>query len=113
MKHCRLQQNNGALSGLGRTVSVLAILLVGLVSYLAVNPTAHEFFHPDAGDTDHECVVTAFAASEGLFVPPQLDLRPASEVVRQIHLIAVEVQHDPLSRLLPPVCGPPHLRAIA
>jgi hypothetical protein len=72
---------------LGQVVAWLAVGLVGLLAWLAADPAAHEFFHPDAagqascahGHTacahdhaadapsadshdEHRCIVTAFAA---------------------------------------------------
>jgi hypothetical protein len=72
---------------LGRAVAWLAVGLVGLLSWLAADAEAHEFFHPDAAGhstcahghagcthglpadsekstahDEHQCIVTAFAA---------------------------------------------------
>jgi hypothetical protein len=107
MKPFRFQHKKGSLSLFGKAVSVAAVLLIGLVAYLASSPEAHEFFHPDAGHEDHECVVTSFAAGEGLYLAPQIDLQPATVVVQWVHFEAVEVLRNSSVCLLPPVCGPP------
>jgi hypothetical protein len=113
MKPYRFQQNDGDLSRFGKIVSLAAFLLIGLVSYLTVNPAAHEFFHSDADHADHECVVTAFAAGEALYLAPQIGVRPTVVAVQRVHFVAGEVLRDASARILPPVCGPPVRRLIA
>src|ERR1700704_6489090 len=73
MKLFRFQHKKGGLSLFGKTMSLVAVLLIGLVSYLASSPEAHEFFHPDADHADHDCAVTAFAAGGGVFLAPHID----------------------------------------
>lgn len=107
MKTYRFQQNDGGLSRFGKIVSLAAVLLVAFVSYLSVNPRAHEYFHKDAGHEDHECVVTAFAAGEGLYLAPEIELRPATVVVQWVHFVAGEIIRESSEGFLPPVCGPP------
>lgn len=44
--------------------AVIASLLTGVVlllNALAASPTLHEWFHADAGKTEHQCAVTLFA----------------------------------------------------
>ncbi|HTZ19970.1 MAG TPA: hypothetical protein VMC06_03735 [Opitutaceae bacterium] len=113
MKSVRFQQNHGSLSRFGKVVSVAAVLLIAFISYLAVNPRAHEFFHHDADHPDHECVVTAFAAGEGLYLAPAIELWPTAVVVQRVHFGAGEVLRDAFARLLPPACGPPVRSLIA
>jgi hypothetical protein len=103
----RLVKRNGQLTLLAQGVSLLAVLLVGVLGYLSVNPQAHEFFHHGAGQGDHECVVTAFAAGEGLYVAPQVVPRPDRLVVERVAVIAREISRQSPDDRLPPACGPP------
>ena len=107
MKPLSFQKKNGTLSQAGKAVSVLAVLLIAVVMYLSANPEAHEFFHKDADHADHECVVTAFAAGEGLFTAPQIVVQPESLAIQRMDVVAKEVAQEALRNLLPPVCGPP------
>jgi hypothetical protein len=107
MKPYRFQQNDGGLSRFGKIVGLTAVLLIGLVSYLTVNPKAHEFFHHDSGHDDHECVVTAFAAGEGFYLAPQIEVRPTAFVVQTVQVVAREIVRDAFAGCLPPACGPP------
>jgi len=113
MKPYRFQKKDGGLSRFGKLVSVAAALLVAVLSYLTVNPEAHEFFHPDADHADHQCAVTAFAAGEGLYLAPQIEMRPTAVVVERVHFVAGEVRRDSTAFILPPVCGPPARSMIA
>jgi hypothetical protein len=113
MKPLRFQHKKGGLTLFGQAVSVAAVLLIGLVSYLTASPQAHEFFHHDAGHEEHQCVVTSFAAGEGLFLAPQIELRPTAVVVEWVHFASTEVLRDKVANLLPPVCGPPARSLIA
>lgn len=83
------------------------MLLVSLVSYLAVNPAAHEFFHQDATHESHTCVVTDFAAGEGLFEAPVVVVRPEPAVVAHFFWAAPRLAPSVPAGLLPPGCGPP------
>jgi hypothetical protein len=107
MKHLRFTLRKGGSSRLGKVVGVAAVLLVGLLGFLAADPEAHEFFHTDAGQCDHECVVTAFAAGEGLSVVPPIEIRPTSVVVQRVHFEARESLVESPGYLLLPICGPP------
>ncbi len=107
MKPYRFRKNSGGPSGFGRSVALLSVLLIGFLCCLTVDPWAHEYFHHDAGQRDHACVVTAFAAGEGFFAVPQIEVRPASIVVERVHFAAGEALRVSLARVLPPVCGPP------
>lgn len=109
----RTKSVRAALTWFGKTVSVLAIFLIGLVSYLTVNPEAHEFFHHDSDHADHQCVVTAFAAGEGLCSAPPVDVQPVAVVVGRSDVVAVEILRQALASRLPPVCGPPVRSAVA
>jgi hypothetical protein len=113
MKPYRFQNNDGALSRFGKMVSVAAVLLVCVLSYLTVNPEAHEFFHPDADHAEHQCAVTAFAAGEGLYLAPHIEVRPMPVVAQSVHFEAREARRESLAYLLPPVCGPPVRSLIA
>lgn len=41
-------------------LGLLLVFLVLLLDLLAAAPSLHEWFHPDAGQADHHCVVTLF-----------------------------------------------------
>jgi hypothetical protein len=107
MKRLRFQQKNGAFSLFGRTAILAAILLIGLVSYLASNPEAHEYFHPDAGHENHECVITAFAAGEGFQLQLVIVVQPrlAEEWARPLDKVQRAPERTDYALL--PICGPP------
>lgn len=107
MRSLSLRQKNGALSLLAKMVSVSAILFVGLLAYLSTNPEAHEFFHSDSDHADHQCVVTEFAAGEGLYLAPEIVFQPTAITVQCGHFSAREIRLELFDDLLPPVCGPP------
>jgi len=107
MKHLRFQQKKGGCSLLGRTVCFAAVLLVGVLIYLSADPEAHGRLHPDADHCDHTCVLTAFAAGEGLYIVPRLEVRPAESVVRRVHFQTQESLRNSPDFLLLPICGPP------
>ncbi len=107
MRPLRFQHKDGSASLVGKTVSVLAVLLIATVMYLSASPEAHEFFHHDANHEDHECVVTAFAAGEAFYVAPQIVVQPTTVVVERVELAAVGIAGETPAGLLPPVCGPP------
>ncbi|HVU33305.1 MAG TPA: hypothetical protein VHE61_07715 [Opitutaceae bacterium] len=110
MFRLRFKNRNGSTSHFARVVSVLAVLLIGLLAFLAASPAAHERLHPDAGHESHECVVTTFAAGEALYVAPQIVVQPTPTVVGRVEVavktVVLETAHD----LLPPACGPPARR---
>jgi hypothetical protein len=41
----------------------MVVLLLGITA-LAASPSLHEFFHSDAGSTDHNCAVTLFTRGQ-------------------------------------------------
>ena len=84
-----------------------AVLLVGLLVFLAADPEAHEFFHDHAKDADHACVVTAFATGESYYTLPVVSLPPDLTIVRVVHASARESLREPVSYRLLPICGPP------
>jgi len=52
----------------------LLVCLVLLVNAMAASPKLHEFFHPDAGQTEHHCAVSLFA--HGQVDSASVDLSP-------------------------------------
>lgn len=88
-------------------MAVLAACLVFTLGLLAASPSAHEFFHKGAVDEDHECVITAFAVGEGLFVAPVIDLRRTSTRTETIQFAAPTFLRSQSGLRLPPACGPP------
>ena len=42
-------------------IAALLACLVLLLDAMAVSPSLHELFHPDAGNADHQCAATMFA----------------------------------------------------
>ena len=120
---------------LRRAVAWLAVGLIGLLAWLAADPAAHEFFHPDAagqpacdhghtacahdhaGDAggatsadshdEHRCIVTAFAAGATDLVVVALFVFSGLNLAARL---APTVSH--LARAAPsfrhaPSCGPP------
>lgn len=91
-----------------RIVAGLGIALVLLLDVLAVCPEAHEWFHHDADQDAHECVVTHFLHGS---TPPLENVplvvepipRPSDEAPSLVALIAPEAP----AFFLPPGCGPP------
>ena len=88
-------------------MGIAAVLIVGLLAYLAADPEANERFHPCAGHCDHECVVTEFAAGEGLYTVPVIQVKPVAAVVQRVHFQAREPVAESPGFLLLPICGPP------
>lgn len=110
---------------LGQVAVWLAVALLGFLSWLAVDPEAHEFLHPEAaacstcghahepaespagGADEHHCVVTAFAAGGTdlaiLAVFVLLGLRLMAPLAP---VVGVAVRSAPCSRHAPS-CGPP------
>jgi len=120
---------------LGSAVAWLAVALVGLLAWLAADPAAHEFFHPEAaghaacgrghaacahdrdaaaggsgaGDApgDHQCVITAFAAgATDLLVVALFVFSGLRRIVRFIPAIMRVAGDTPFLRHAPS-CGPP------
>jgi len=109
----------------GQGVAWLAVALLGVLSWLAADPEAHEFFHPEAaacstcghahesdasptGRADeHHCIVTAFAAGGTdlaiLAVFVLLGLRLLAHLAPGIDVVT---RATPRSRHAPS-CGPP------
>lgn len=97
----------GRLSRLERGVALLGAGLILLLGILAVDPGVHEFFHKEAGHLGHDCVVTDFAAGDGVFLAPVIDLRPRSIATVTVNLPARGVWRSRGELRLPPACGPP------
>ena len=60
-------------------IGILAIALVLLLDAMAACPALHELIHQDAGQTDHQCVVTLFA--HGQVDSASVDIAPAAPVI--------------------------------
>ena len=102
----RFRRRDGHLSSLGQAAGLAAALLVGLLAYLVASPEAHEYFHPDAGTTHHQCVVTEFASGEGYTLAAIIVVQPA--VVTAEVVVVTAVRPATAARfLLRPICGPP------
>jgi len=108
MNPFRFQRKDGSGSIAAQTTAGAAILLVALLAYLSANPEAHERFHHDAGQEDHHCVITEFAAGQAFFLAPEIEIRPAEEILFEIaHAEAKEFLREPVDYVLLPICGPP------
>jgi len=107
MTRFHFHRRNGSFPGLGTVVSIAAVLLVVLLGCLAVNPGTHELFHADAGQVDHDCVVTTFAAGEASFVAPLIVARPDQAFMRYESAESRQEPRQPVSDFLLPSCGPP------
>jgi hypothetical protein len=120
---------------LGQAVAWLAVGLVGLLAWLAADPAAHEFFHPEAADhhasahghaacahdhaddaegptsadshDEHRCIVTTFAAgATDLVVFAFFVFSGLSLAARFVPTVAPIVRAAPSFRHAPS-CGPP------
>lgn len=117
---------------LGRAVAWLAVGLIGLLAWLAADPAAHAFFHPEAavraacahdhavcahdhaadtggGDShdEHQCIVTAFAAgATDIFVVAIFVLVGLRLSARLAPVVAFVACATPRLRHAPS-CGPP------
>ena len=107
MSTLRFQRPDGALSPVGRATGLLAVWVVTLLAYLAADPAAHEFFHHDADQAGHACVVTVFAHGEGLYVPPRVVPRPDRRMIAGILAPAAPAPAQAAARRLQPSRGPP------
>lgn len=109
----------------GQGVASLAVALLGLLSWLAADPEAHEFFHPEAaacstcghahesdatsrgGADEHHCVVTAFAAGgTDLALFTDFVLLGLRQIAHLAPGVGVAARSTPRSRHAPS-CGPP------
>ncbi len=107
MKFLSFTRRNGRSTLFGRTMSVVSAGLLGLLIYLSADPEAHERFHHDADQGDHECVITAFAAGEAYYVAPVIEVRPQADLFVATNQVVESRRHGtPPFRLLPS-CGPP------
>jgi small-conductance mechanosensitive channel len=103
----RFQQKNGSSSIAARALGTAAILLVMLLTYLSVDPEAHERFHHDADGPDHHCVITAFAAGEALILTAVLTVRPVVTSFVQEHWPVSSAPRRAVDLGPVPICGPP------
>jgi len=92
---------------LAKGCAFLLVALVLLLAVLATNPSAHEWFHHDAGHADHECAVTLFAHG----ITPALVGAALVLVAWRLIGSTVAPQREfhlpPLPRRLPPGRAPP------
>ena len=90
----------------------LLVALVLLLNALAASPQLHELFHPDAGETHHQCVVTMFAHGK---VETVTYAAPAAIAVTWVEIVPrleFSVFH-PAMVFLPDGRGPPALPAVS
>jgi len=109
----------------GQGVAWLAAALLGVLSWLAADPEAHEFFHPEAaacstcghahesdatprgGADEHRCVVTAFAAGgTDLAIFAVFVLLGLRLIAHLAPVVGAAARSSPRSRHAPS-CGPP------
>jgi len=103
----RFQRKDGSSTIAARALGTAAIFLVVLLTYLSVDPEAHEHFHHDADGANHHCIITAFAAGEAWVLAGGLVVHPAIAVFSQVQWQTAEslrgrVAHGPVA-----ICGPP------
>jgi hypothetical protein len=107
MKILSLTRRNGRSTLFGAAAAAVSAGLLGLLIYLGADPEAHERFHHDANQGDHECVITAFAAGEAYYLAPVIEVRPQAELILSTAPVAQSrLRESPSFRLLPS-CGPP------
>jgi hypothetical protein len=107
MKFLSFTRRNGRCTLTGRAMALLSAGLLGLLIYLGADPEAHERFHHDADQGDHECVITAFAAGEAYYIAPVIEVRPQADlIISATPAVKNRLPETPSYRLLPS-CGPP------
>lgn len=87
--------------------AVIASLLAGLVLFLnllSASPTLHQWFHADAGKSEHQCAVTLFAHS-------QIDSASVDTVVSMALTVFAPVPAVDISLFHPAIDGLPAGRA--
>jgi hypothetical protein len=107
MTRLRFHQKDGSSSIASRALGLMGILLVALLTYLSVDPEAHERIHHDADGPDHHCVITTYTAGEALFVAPLPLVRPETRIFGYVPWQAQESLRAAVDWVLLPSCGPP------
>ena len=107
MRLLRFHRKDGSSSTALRVVGTAAMLMIGLLAWLSVDPEAHERFHPDADEPGHHCVVTEFAAGAALVLTVAFRLLPLITHFVRVQWAQVEVRHPIVDLALLPSCGPP------
>jgi hypothetical protein len=111
---------------LRRFIAMGCFALVLLLDVLAVSPEAHAWFHaadsfdpacaghdhphsdaPGTDDSEHTCVVFAFAAGHALLERVSDLVEPARLVVTDRRRVFESIAPRPSRFLRPPACGPP------
>jgi len=107
MQAFRFQREDGSTSFIAKAVSAAGALLMILLVWLSADPSAHAYFHHDAGREDHHCAVTDFARGEAYYLAPVALIPPAETSFKRIHFEVVVLRPQPAAYLLLPICGPP------
>src|SRR5579871_3095211 len=105
MQAFRFQREDGCASLTAKAVSAAGALLMILLVWLSADPSAHEYFHHDAGHDDHHCAVTDFARGEAYYLAPVVLIPPAETSFARVHVEAVVICPPPAAYLLLPSCG--------
>jgi hypothetical protein len=95
--------------------AVIASLLTGIVLLLnamAASPSLHEWFHPDAGSPQHECVVTMFAHGQVDSACLDIPIPAPLTFVETIPAVAFSV-FSPAIENLPAGRAPPVLPSVS
>jgi len=105
----QFQRKDGSSTIAAQALGAAAILLVVLLTYLSVDPEAHEHFHHDADGPNHHCVITAFAAGEAWVLAGSLVVRPVIAEFSQVQWQAAESLRGRVAQGPVAICGPPFL----
>lgn len=97
--------------GLSRRAKVVfglaASLLLLLLAFFAVSPTAHLWLHANADQAGHQCNLTRFQQGEACHFPVTFDLQAPVLFVWRRSIPQSETPPSPARILGPPSCGPP------
>ena len=82
------------------------VFFVLLLNLLAADPSLHEWFHHDAGQADHQCVVALFAHGKVDCASVDVPVRAAPALVGSLppvefSLFAPAIEHLPAGRAPP------------
>jgi hypothetical protein len=89
-----------------RGFAVVGALFYFFLSLVSVDHALHECLHENAGQPDHECVLTLL--SQGQIEAGQVTVEPAVQTTRFIAFsLSHEILPTPVMRGLPPSRGPP------
>ena len=89
-------------------IAALLVALVLLLDAMVACPALHEFFHKDAGESEHQCAVTLFAhgqvdsaSADVPLIVPQVFVFAAPQV--EISVFAPAIENLPAGRAPPAV----------